>query len=180
MKGIVFTQLLEMVEEQFGYDIADKVILDSELPNDGIYTAVGTYPHEELMTILERLQERTDISIPQLMYEYGKHLFGVFTSMYSHFIKDVDDLFEFLQQIDGHIHKEVLKLYPDAELPKFRYELTDEGNTLLMYYSSQRKMADFAEGLLMGAITYFGEKVMVNRENLDDGTNVKFVIQKQQ
>ena len=34
--------------------------------------------------------------------------------------------FEFLQSVDQEIHVEVLKLYPDAELPSFRNELLSE------------------------------------------------------
>ena len=42
MKGIVFTEFLEMVEAQFGLDTVDAIIENSDLPSRGAYTAVGT------------------------------------------------------------------------------------------------------------------------------------------
>ena len=45
MKGMVFTELLDMVEDKFGIDMVDSIIEDADLPvSKGVYTAVGTYP----------------------------------------------------------------------------------------------------------------------------------------
>ena len=45
MKGIVFTEFLEMVEDKFSADMVDDIIDDCDLASGGAYTAVGTYPH---------------------------------------------------------------------------------------------------------------------------------------
>ena len=37
---------------QTSSDIADKIIVESDLPSGGAYTTVGTYDHEELLTLL--------------------------------------------------------------------------------------------------------------------------------
>jgi len=42
MKGIVFTEFLDLVEEKFGMEMVDKIITQSELESEGAYTAVGT------------------------------------------------------------------------------------------------------------------------------------------
>jgi hypothetical protein len=49
MKGMVFTEFLEMVEAKFSADMVDDIISDSDLPNGGAYTSVGTYDHSELV-----------------------------------------------------------------------------------------------------------------------------------
>ena len=54
MKGIVFTEFLEMVEQRFSPEIADRLIDESDLPSGGIYTAVGTYEHTEIVTYVSR------------------------------------------------------------------------------------------------------------------------------
>jgi len=46
MKGMVFTEFMDMVEEVLSADILEDIIEKSELPNDGAYTALGTYSHE--------------------------------------------------------------------------------------------------------------------------------------
>ncbi|MBT8311465.1 MAG: hypothetical protein HKP23_01335, partial [Flavobacteriaceae bacterium] len=39
MKGIVFTEFLEMVEDKFGLEVVDTIIEKAELPSEGVYTA---------------------------------------------------------------------------------------------------------------------------------------------
>jgi len=43
MKGIIFTEFLEMVEDRFSPEIADRIIEAADLPSGGAYTAIGTY-----------------------------------------------------------------------------------------------------------------------------------------
>ena len=40
MKGIVFTEFLDMVEKEFGYETVDHIIENSELSSNGIYTCL--------------------------------------------------------------------------------------------------------------------------------------------
>ena len=53
MKGIVFVQFVEMVEEKFGLATADRIIEQSKLSTNGAYTSVGTYDHTELLQLSE-------------------------------------------------------------------------------------------------------------------------------
>ena len=43
MKGVIFTEFLELVEKKFGLAMVDKIIGQSNLASEGIYTSVGTY-----------------------------------------------------------------------------------------------------------------------------------------
>jgi Haem-NO-binding len=176
MKGIVFTEFIDMVESKFGYDMMDDIIESSNLPSGGIYTAVGTYDHTEMVQLVVGLSNRTEIPISQLLKTYGKHLFGVFTKGYPHFFENTDNVFDFFEQIDRYIHVEVRKLYPDAELPKFD-TLRPDNNTLEMLYQSDRKMSDLADGLIEAAIEYYKESATVEKFDMNqDGSLVKFII----
>jgi Haem-NO-binding len=48
---------------------------------------------------------------------FGKHLFGRFVCNYPQFFGGINSALTFLANIEGYIHVEVRKLYPDAELP---------------------------------------------------------------
>lgn len=174
---MVFTEFLEMVEDSFGWEVAEDIVEESDLPSGGAYTAVGTYSHTEMVSMVVKLSEKTGVAIPDLLKAYGKHLFGRFNSLYGSFFENVSGTFDFLSSIDQYIHVEVRKLYPEAELPKFDYEYPNE-HTLVMIYSSKRPFADFAEGLLMGCVEHFGEKITIDREDLNaaDGTDAKFTL----
>ncbi|WP_027419025.1 heme NO-binding domain-containing protein [Crocinitomix catalasitica] len=159
MKGIVFTEFLELVEEKFGLKTVQEIIDSCNLATNGVYTAVGTYNHKEMFEMVEKLSELKSIPVPDLLTEYGRFFFKVLSVNYPQFM-DKNDLFTFLNSIDGYIHPEVLKLYPDAELPRFTAALKGNDEMQLIYESS-RKMAHFAIGLILGASAYYKEEMEV-------------------
>lgn len=176
MKGIVFTEFLEMVEEKFGFLVADQIVQQSSLPSGGTYTAVGTYPHAEMVTLVVSLSKAIEVEVPVLLKTFGKHLFPRFAQGYGQFFAEVTDPFVFLESLENYIHVEVKKLYPDAELPSFESH-SPAPNTLVMEYRSERGMADFAEGLLEGCFEHFNQPVSISREDLEPGgSNTKFTL----
>lgn len=168
MKGMVFTEFLDMVEARFGLAVQDRIITAARLPNQGAYTAVGTYDHGELVRLVLALSEATDEPVPELIRSYGRHLFQRFSVAYPAFFQGVPDSFAFLRNIESYIHVEVRKLYPDAELPSFRYEQHGP-DRLVMIYQSRRAFGDLAEGLIEGCIAHYGETVVLQREDLETG-----------
>ena len=179
MKGIVFTEFLDLVESQFGYDMVDRLIEENKLTNDGAYTSVGTYPHSEMVALVTSLSQHTGVAVPELLRLYGHHVFGVFKQSYGHFFQGVEGAFQLLENIENYIHVEVRKLYPDAELPRFETKRSAP-NVLEMVYHSERRMADFAQGLIEATANHFEETVSISRENVvADGSTVRFVIAKQ-
>ncbi len=178
MKGIVFTEFIEMVEDQFGYDVAGKIIENSKLDSGGVYTSIGTYDHGEMVSLLSELSRISGISVSDLLRVYGEHLFSRFGKLYSAFFEGVDNAFTFLESIDQYIHKEVLKLYPDAELPSFRTTRVSDSE-LIMFYESERQMADFAYGLIIGCLKHFGEIANVQMTLINNNAKtVEFKIKK--
>ncbi|MEM1221785.1 MAG: heme NO-binding domain-containing protein [Verrucomicrobiota bacterium] len=174
MKGMVFTNFLDMVEEKFGIDFVDTIIEESAVPSSGAYTAVGTYPHTEMVALLQALEKAVSIPIPELLKVYGEHLFGKLAGGYPALLEGCHNSRELLNKLDGVIHVEVQKLYPDAELPRFKaIELPD--GRLEMHYLSDRHMEDLAEGLLKGCLAHFKEDASIERDPMDDGT-VRFTI----
>ena len=119
MKGIVFTEFLEMVEDKFGYELVDQLLTENELESGGVYTTVGTYNYSEMVTLVLHLSNQTEIAPSVLLNEYGKYFFQVLLDSYPQFFQSMTDPFDFLESIEKHIHVEVRKLYPDAELPSF-------------------------------------------------------------
>jgi len=175
MKGIVFTEFLEMVEAKFSPEVVDEIIESSELPSGGAYSAVGTYDHAEIVALVTRLAELQQASVSDLLKTFGAHLFSRFVMGYPRFFEGKHSTFDFLSGVEGYIHVEVRKLYPDAELPAF--ETSREGDALHMVYRSPRRMGDLAEGLIRGCGAHFGEALDLEREELSgDGQAVKFTI----
>lgn len=178
MKGIVFTEFLEMVEEKFGYEVVDQIIEESKLPSGGAYTSVGTYSHAEMVQLLTGLSQKTNKDVPSLLKAFALYFFDTLEKNYPQFLERANGAFDFLESIENYIHVEVKKLYPDAELPTFETKMVAD-NSLEMIYTSERAMADFAEGLMERAIAYYGEKVTIARKKLrEDGKRVQFIVTK--
>lgn len=175
MKGIVFSELVEMVESRFGLEVADAMLDPDGLASGGVYVATGTYGHDEIVVLLTRLSATTGLTIPQLLHSYGEHLFPRFRAMFPAFFEAPRDAFTFLASVNDIVHAEVRKLYADAELPEFGCDLLDARSMRLVYRSS-RGLADLAEGLIAGCCRSFGEDVAIARTDHSGGalTHVVF------
>lgn len=175
MKGMVFTEFLEMVETKFSADMVDDIIDDANPASGGAYTSVGTYSHEELVDMVVALSNRTQIPVPVLVRTFGEHVFGVFARSFQQFFEGVPDALTFLSGIEDIIHAQVIKLYPDAQLPKF--DCVRDGNQLTMIYHSDRHLADLAEGLIMGCGQHFGDNLTIQRDELNE-LSTRFIVTK--
>jgi hypothetical protein len=169
MKGIVFTEFLEMVEDRFSPDMVDDIIDAAAPPNGGAYTAVGTYDHSELVAMVVALSEKSGLPVPALVHAFGQHMFGRFLANFPGFFVGVTGAVQFLSGIEHIIHAEVLKLYPDAQLPRFECEPLPDGG-LRMVYRSPRHFEDLAHGLIDGAVAHWGGGYSVSRLAVEQGT----------
>ncbi len=179
MKGIVFTEFLEMVEGEFGFEVVDKITSLTQLHDQGAYTAVGNYPHGDMLAMIGKLSETVGLEPRDLTYTFGRYLFRTFAREYTSFFKDITTSKEFLSGIETVIHSEVRKLYPEAQLPQFECEV-DSNGSLIMDYTSPRPFADLAEGLIKECIAYFKEEITVHREAgpTQDASSARFTLVK--
>ena len=120
MKGMVFTMLSEMVEEQFGADAWDDLIDATNPQSQGIYVATDLYPDEELVAYVAAMSETLAVPADQLVRAFGNYLLGRFATIHPAFFAD-HNLKSFLKSVHDVIHVEVKKLHPDAVLPHFDY-----------------------------------------------------------
>lgn len=178
MKGIIFTEFLDLVEDKFGLEMVDQIINQSELKSGGVYTAVGTYEFTEMLQLITHLSENTDISVDDLLLVYAEHLFQVLVNSYPQLVSHYKDPMSLLASIENHIHVEVQKIYPDAQLPTFDLEeRTDD--KMVMVYRSERALYMLGKGLMLETFKLFNVPVQIDYEKLNpNGTEVRFFIEK--
>jgi hypothetical protein len=168
MKGMVFTEFLDMVEQTWSPDLADRLIDHADSATGGAYTAVGTYDHRELVRMVQALAVESEVPVPELLRRFGHHLAKTFSGRFPAFFEAQPTLFDFLSSIDAVIHVEVLKLYPDAELPSFRVDHRAD-DVMTLTYRSTRHMAPLAVGLIEGAAVHYGRQVNIEQTAQADG-----------
>lgn len=182
MKGVIFDEFVNLVETAFGEEMLDSLIEDNiaQLPSGGSYTSVGTYDTEELLILVTALSERTNTPVPELVKTFGLHLADAFARRFPAFFKQCDSSISFFKTVDEHIHVEVHKLYPDAELPKFTWS-QEHDDQLELVYESKRDFSMLAVGLLQGTAKHYGEQIDIKTTPIPSGelTRVKFNITRQ-
>lgn len=172
MKGVVFTEFLEMVESRFSEAMVETLIAESDLPSGGAYTSIGTYEHQELVTLVVGLSRHTQLPVPALVHAFGRHLLQRFTVGFPAFFTASSDAFSFLDRVEGYVHIEVRKLYPDAELPTFECKRPD-ADTMEMLYRSKRGLADLAHGLIEACAEHYHEQIAITVEDRSGGANTE-------
>ncbi len=165
MRGLVFTEFLDFVETVAGPEMVETMLESCDLESGGAYTSVGTYDHGEILKMLTFLNKATGQDVSDMVMAFGKNLFGQLIQHHPNIIRSETALLDFLEGIETHIHREVRKLYPNAELPYFETERPSNDKLVLIYQSS-RPFADLAHGMISGAVEYFKNKVEISRQAL--------------
>ncbi len=169
MKGLIFTSFLHLVEKEYGLEMVDEVIAEAAPASGGIYTTVGNYDHSELITMIAALSKKINLSVSHLTRTFGVYLFAELIAAYPQWITDLNSCFALFVKVDGFIHGEVKKLYPDASPPTIKCTQFSESR-MEMIYQSPRCMGDVAEGLILGCAAFYREKIIIRRETLGDGS----------
>lgn len=179
MKGMVFKVFESHVAKHLGEEMLDDLLDDPHLSTAGAYTSVGNYPPGDMLRMVSVLAERTGVPVNELVQTFGFELFEVLAAQHPEIMVQFDGCLDMLAGIESVIHRDVRKLYSDAELPRFDIEAQDGQRHLKMVYRSSRPFADLAHGLIQGALAHYGikEKATVLREDLsNDGTQARFDI----
>lgn len=179
MKGIVFTEFLNMLDTKFEPLFIETLIEEANLPSGGIYTSIGTYNVDEMVALVTLLSEKTGLSVPALEKTFGEYLLGAFVRQHPQQFGADEDTFSILTQLNDSIHVDVRKLYPDAELPVFSHTWATP-DRLELKYRSPRPFADVAEGLITGCIAHFGDDIHFSRQDIPtpEGAHAIFVLER--
>lgn len=162
MKGTIFVELVKMAEDAFGEDVVDEVLEKADLENGGAFTTVGNYPCSELVKIVTAFSEHSGISPADLQRKFGHWIMAHFAEEYADIFASKKNSFEMLEAVDGEIHVEVKKLYPEAELPVFATaRLAPEH--LEMVYSSPRPLVEFCHGMIEACLEKFDETASISQ-----------------
>ena len=176
MKGVLFTEFLEMIDEEYSRDLTDEIVESCALTSEGAYTAVGTYDESEFDTLVDALSRRSGVPASTLLRSYGRQLFPRFGAQHPDLITERDDALRFLAGVESVIHAEVRKLYPEARPPVFEVDFPS-ADILVLTYRSQRGLADLAHGLIEGALDHFDDPSRIERLDLEpDGCLTRFTI----
>jgi len=160
VKGIVFNLLEQVISDEHGEAAWDGMLDATGL--SGTYTAVGNYPDEEFMALVEAAQAATGETRDTVVRGFGRSAIPHFYERYPSFFAPHTTTRSFLLTLNDVIHPEVRKLFPGAYAPSFEFDISEDG-VLGLTYESHRALCSFAEGLIEGAADHFGERVTIDQ-----------------
>lgn len=158
MRGIVFTKLSDLIVDNFGMGAWQRIIDQSSLPSEGVYTAGKFYDDSEIETLLIAIEKNHGLNRKDSLNLFGEYLLKFFSDNFGSFFERADGLLDFLMSVETVIHQEVRKMYDEARLPSFDCNVVSDSE-LIMLYRSERKLCHLAEGLINGAGKYYGVDV---------------------
>jgi hypothetical protein len=157
MKGIIFNLLEEVVSNAYGEDTWDELLVAADV--DGVYTSLGSYPDENIQTLVAAAASKLDLTPFAVLRWFGQQAMPLLFARYPEFFRAQISTRPFLLSVNSIIHPEVLKIYPGASVPMFEFRDDPDGG-LLMGYRSQRRLCAMLQGFAEGAGKHFGENVV--------------------
>lgn len=179
MKGVVFKSFEAFIEERWSDNLSDQALSVDGLSTAGAYTTVGDYPHSDIITMAAFVAQKAGIPVSELVRDFGEYLFHVLAGAHADLVASFSSCIDLLSSIESVIHRDVRKLYSNAQLPRFDVENRDGDHSLRLVYRSARPFADLAEGLIAGAFDHYGVKgksSLVRYDVSSDGTHAIFEI----
>jgi len=188
MKGIIFTEFLDLVEERFGLEMVDQIICQSRLESNGEYTSLGTYNFYEMLQLLHNLSKNKSISIANLLGAYSAKIFSDMDAIHPEMLTSYSGPIEMIAAMNEHIEMifntkntpplRLLEVKSFSPLPHFAIKEKTK-NLLIINYKSDRGLQYFWLGLMHEMFKHFNETATIVLENIKkDGTEIKFTINK--
>lgn len=172
MKGVIFTELVNFMEQLAGVVFTDDVLVEADLPHGGAFSAVGSYPSAEALKLVTIASEKSGIPVPELCEKYGRFLFDRFVVLFPDIMSLYDNVDALLDHVGPHIHEEVRVLYPGAQPPSVTTKR--EGDTLIVEYESHRPMAHIAYGLIARSVEHYGDPRKLTWDASAQGNRASF------
>ena len=161
MKGVLFNVVEDVVTEAMSADAWDDIVERADV--GGAYTSLGSYPEEELGRLVAATARHADLSENDTLRLTGRLGFKHLVKRAPQLMYGLDDWRAVLKSLDEIIHPEVRKIYPDADVPGF--DATDDGDSLVMTYTSRRGLCALADGLIVGTGEWFDTALAVVHES---------------
>lgn len=161
MKGIVFNLLEDVVTQHYGAATWDDLLAAAQV--DGAFTSLGSYDDERLLRLVSAASTALNLPPDTILRWFGTHAIPLLAKKYPGFFSQHDNTRSFVLTINNIIHPEVRKLYPGADVPDFDID-ANAPDTLVLDYRSKRRLCAFAEGLVTGSATHFGETAQIRHD----------------
>lgn len=157
MHGIIHLELEKFIGAGFGQQALEQTKRQAGL-GDRVYTAVESYPDEELVRLAGAVVELSGKPLPDLLEAFGEHLVPTYLSVYGNLLRPEWGTLEVVEHTEETIHRVVRRRQAGAAPPRLRVERESDA-AVLVHYDSARKMCRVARGIIRGVAHQLGERI---------------------
>ncbi|RDV11955.1 hypothetical protein DXT99_23320 [Pontibacter diazotrophicus] len=176
MHGSMFVLLERFVENTHDHSTWVKMLKEAGVEHMSFHMQ-EMYPTHEIFAIVGCLSETTGQSIFDLMEEFGEFMVPDLMLLYSRYVRPEWRTYEMLINTEEAMHGAARREDIRTNPPKLL--VTKKGvDQLMIEYSSKRRMAGVAVGIVKGIARYFNEsdKVEVMLLSPADAENVQIKV----
>ncbi len=171
MHGIVFYQLNSFVVKTHGLTTWFELLERAGVPKK-TYLPTQVYPDTELASLVKQASEITSQTVGAILEQFGEFIVPSMLRVYEGSIKPEWDLFDILENTEKTMHKAVRFADKRADPPKLVcIRLSTE--SVLIHYSSDRKMVELGIGIIKGLAKAKNEKINLFVTEVSDGTDIE-------
>ncbi len=155
MHGSLFVLFKRYIEHIYDYSTWLKLLEKAGLTGTS-YQMREMYPTQELSSLLQEAAAFAGIPVYALMERFGEFMVPDLLMVYNKYIRSEWTAYEMLLHTEETMHRAVRQLDPRTNPPKLL--VTKNGNKeLIVDYSSKRRMAGVAVGIIRGIVRYYHE-----------------------
>jgi len=174
MKGVIPQCLGELIQSKFGKEKWTKVLERSGLDKNAVFLATADFDDKDVEKVLQATCKELGLTLSQAAMAFGEYWMTEFApKIYGPYLRRASNARDFLLNLNS-MHAATTKTLPGARPPRFECSWKDD-RTLVLEYSSQRKLLDFVVGLAKGVGKYYRENLEVTRVG-EDRVSVLFPI----
>ncbi|KAI4899888.1 hypothetical protein NFI96_012085 [Prochilodus magdalenae] len=157
--GFINTCLRTLVVEKFGEETWEELRLLAEVQDT--FMTYEIYDDVITLRLVQEACKMLDVSSEVVLKLFGEYFFS-FCKMsgYDTMLRTLGgNLVEFIENLDA-LHSYLALSYQEMNAPSFRVERTNDGRTLLHYYSDRKGLHHIVPGIIEAvAKDFFGSKV---------------------
>jgi hypothetical protein len=162
MKGIVFVNFNEFINELWGDEFWDNLLNGAELSSGGVCTTFGTYDDQNFFTLICLGVDKKNIYVKDAQFISGKRVFREFYSFALAGVYNFTGAFESAYTVQSFIHLEADKMDTYTLHPKSMF-LSETPKKFLSHYQFAGKLYFLCEDILPSPTTHTGQKVKVSQ-----------------
>ena len=161
MHGIILYELGRFAEERMGAEGWHELLRSLGL-DGATFTPVQAEPDERVLRVVQALARERSLPLEDLLREFGRWMAPHLLATYAPLIPAGWDVADILENAESVIHRAVRLRDPIATPPRLVTSRRDDG-TIVIEYSSERRLCHFAAGLVQGIALSHGRVATVTQ-----------------